>query len=93
MEMTESAMETRVLRARVPRILAEKVEQLAADMKRSRSWIVERALVDWVEREEERRRLTFEALADVDKGRVMDHQAVQAWVDSLDTAVPLPVPR
>jgi len=32
------------------------------------------------------------ALADVDGGNVIDHQAVQAWADSLDTASPLPVP-
>lgn len=38
-------------------------------------------------------RLTLEALADVDSGRVIDHQAVQAWADSLNTDGPLPVPR
>ena len=32
----------------------------------------------------ERRRVTLEALADVDAGAVIDHQAVQAWADSLD---------
>ena len=39
---------------------------------------------------EERKRLTLEALADVDAGRVIDHQAVQAWADSLDSDKPLP---
>ncbi|MDH0729209.1 CopG family transcriptional regulator [Pseudomonas sichuanensis] len=38
-------------------------------------------------------RLTREALADVDAGRVIDHQAVQAWADSMSRAAPLPVPR
>jgi predicted transcriptional regulator len=37
------------------------------------------------EQKEERRRLTLEALADVDAGRVVNHQAVKAWSDSLDT--------
>ena len=32
-------------------------------------------------------------LADVDAGRVIEHQAVQAWADSLSTAQPLPIPR
>jgi predicted transcriptional regulator len=32
-------------------------------------------------------------LADVDAGRVVDHQAVQAWADSLGTDNPLSVPR
>lgn len=41
----------------------------------------------------ERSRLTREALADVDAGRVIDHQAVQAWAESLSTNAPLAVPR
>jgi len=32
-------------------------------------------------------------LADVDAGHVIDQQTVQAWVDSLSTNNPLPVPR
>jgi len=50
-------------------------------------------LADWLGQEEERRRLTLEALADVDTGHVIDHQAVQAWANSLDTDKPLPIPR
>jgi predicted transcriptional regulator len=45
-----------------------------------------------VEQEEEYRQLTLEALADVDAGRVIDHQAVQVWADSLDSENPKPVP-
>ena len=37
--------------------------------------------------------LSQEALADVDAGHTIDHQAVQAWADSLSTDQPLPVPR
>ncbi len=44
------------------------------------------------EQEQERRRLTLEALADVDAGNVIDHQAVQAWSDSLGNDKPLPAP-
>lgn len=40
-------------------------------------------LAEKVDQEEERSCLTREALADVDAGRVIDHQAVQAWTDSL----------
>ena len=86
-------METRVLTAHVPVDMAEKVDQLASRLERSRGWIVKQALSAWIEQEEERRQLTFEALADVDAGRVIDHQAVQAWADSLDADDPLPVPR
>lgn len=43
--------------------------------------------------QEERDRLTQEALAEVDAGQVIDHQAVQAWADSLNSGQPLLVPR
>jgi hypothetical protein len=37
-------------------------------------------------------RLTREALADVKACRVIDHQAVQAWAERLDSNNPLPAP-
>jgi predicted transcriptional regulator len=74
-------METKGLTAHVPLPLAEKVDQLAARLERSRGWIVKQALTVWIEQEEERRRLTLEALADADAGRVTDQKAVQAWAD------------
>ena len=86
-------MNTKVLTAHVPLALAEKVDQLAARQDRSRGWIVKQALSAWIDQEEERSRLTREALAEVDAGRVVAHQAVQAWADSLDTDQPLPLPR
>jgi len=35
--------------------------------------------------------LTKEALADVEAGRVVDHEVVQAWADSLETDHPLSI--
>lgn len=84
---------TRVLTAHVPLPLAEKVDLMAERIDRSRGWIMKQALSAWLDQEEERERLTREALADVDAGRVIDHQAVQAWADSLPTDEPLPVSR
>ncbi|WP_321785841.1 CopG family ribbon-helix-helix protein [Paraburkholderia sp. J94] len=85
--------ETRTLTANVPMPLAEKVDQLAERLERSPAWIVKQALSAWIDQEEERERLTREALADVDAGHVIDHQAVRAWADSLTTDQPLPAPR
>lgn len=85
--------ETKVLTAHIPLPLANKVDQMAARFDRSRGWIMRQALSAWIDQEEERSRLTLEALADVDAGRILDHQAVQAWADSLSAATPLPVPR
>jgi predicted transcriptional regulator len=85
--------ETKVLTAHVPLPLADKVDQMAARLDRSRGWIMKQALSAWIEQEEERNRLTREALADVDAGNVIDHQAVQAWAESLGTDTPLPAPK
>ena len=85
-------VKTRVLTAHVPIPLAKKVDKLASNLERSRGWIIKQALSAWVEQEDERTRLTQEALADVDAGRVVEHQVVAAWAESLNTDSPLPVP-
>jgi predicted transcriptional regulator len=85
-------VKTRVLTAHVPLQMAEKVDQMAKRLERSRGWIMKQALSAWLDQEEERRRLTEEALSDVDAGRVIDHQAVQAWADSLNSDNPMDVP-
>jgi len=86
-------MGTRVLTAHVPTELADRLDEYATKMDRSRGWIVKQALADWVWREEERHRLTLEGLADIDAGRVVADEAVEAWIESLDTDNPLPRPR
>lgn len=86
------AAETKVLTAHVPLGLAEKVEAMAARLERSRGWVMKQALTAWIDQEEERHRLTLEALDDVDAGRVIDHRAVTAWAGSLGTNELLPSP-
>jgi predicted transcriptional regulator len=88
-----SQPDTRVLTAHVPLGLANKVDALADRLERSRGWIIKQALTDWIALEEEREKMTREAMADVDAGRVVDHQAVVAWLESLDSDNPLPMPR
>ena len=46
-----------------------------------------------IDREEERTRLTCEALEDVDQARVIDHQTVLNWAESLSTNKPLLIPK
>lgn len=43
-----------------------------------------------IDQEKERHRMTLEALADVDAGRLIDHKDILAWVDSLATNNSLP---
>ena len=84
---------TKVLTAHVPLPLLDKVDLFAARLERSRGWIMKQVLSSWIDQQEEYSRLTCEALADVDSGSVIDHQSVQAWAESLSTAMPLEVPR
>ena len=86
-------VETKVLTAHIPLPLAEKIDQTAARLERSRGWIVKQALSAWLDQEEERNRLTREALADVDAGHLIVHANVLAWAESLGTENPLPLPK
>ncbi len=70
--------DTKVITAHVSLPMAEKLDELAARLERSRGWIIKQVLATWIDQEEERSRLTREALADVDQGRVVDHQSVLA---------------
>ncbi len=88
-----TAQVTKVITAHVPLPVADKVDQMAASLERSRGWIIKQALSAWLAQEEERNRLTQEALDNVTSGQVIDHRTVQAWADSLGTDNPLPVPR
>lgn len=85
-------MATRGMTAHVPVEMAEKVDELANRLDRSRGWIIKQALADWIADEEERYRLTLEGLADVDAGRLIDHDAVMAWIDSFGIDHELPDP-
>jgi predicted transcriptional regulator len=86
-------METKVITAHLPVELADKVDELATKLERSKGWIVKQALAAWIDDEEERHRLTLEALASVDAGRVVSHDRVRVWAESLGTKKPLPLPR
>jgi predicted transcriptional regulator len=88
--MAQSDM--RVLTADIPAALAEKLKTMAADREQSPDRIVQQALAAWIDEEEERYRLTLEAIAQVDAGQVVTDEDVQAWLESLGTDHPLPRP-
>lgn len=86
-------MTSRVLTAHVPTDLADKVDEAAARLDRSRAWIVKQALAAWLEREEWKHRMTLEGLADIKAGRTVAHEDMQAWADSLLSEQTKPRPR
>lgn len=85
--------ETKVMTAHVPIMLADRVDQMAERLERSRGWIIKQALSTWLTQEEERERLTREALADVVRGFVVEHDEVLAWADSLISDQPKALPQ
>ena len=85
-------METKVVTAHVPLELATKVDVIAVRRDRSRGWILKQALSAWVDQEEQRHRLTLEALTDVDTGKTIDHDEAEKWIERLGTDKPLPLP-
>ena len=88
------AAETRTLTAQVPVELAQEVDALSELMERPRQWIVKKALVQFIARETEKRRLIQEGLDDVTAGRTLSMERARTWAESLGTEneLPLPVP-
>ncbi|MEZ0606022.1 ribbon-helix-helix domain-containing protein [Paraburkholderia sp. IW21] len=72
--MTEST--TRVLTAHVPLPLAQKVDQLASRLDRSRGWIIKQALLAWIEQQERNRGLPPGTLGEVNSQGVAGHENV-----------------
>jgi predicted transcriptional regulator len=90
--MSNDVPHTQTITSQVPTDLARKVDALAERIERPRTWVVRQALARYVEAEEQRHRMTLEALADVDAQWGVDHARVEAWIDSLGTDKPLPAP-
>ena len=73
-------MDTRLVTARLPTELTEKLDILAKHRDCPRAWIVTEAIASYLALNETRQRLTLEAVADVDAGRLFDHAEMEAWV-------------
>jgi predicted transcriptional regulator len=79
-------VETRVVTAHLPTDLADKLDALAQRLDRPKGWIVKEAIASYVALEEMRYRLTLEALADVDAGRMLDQAEIERWAEGLGKA-------
>ncbi|CAG9273559.1 CopG family ribbon-helix-helix protein [Paraburkholderia unamae] len=87
------AAEMRTLTAQVPVELAQEVDALAELIERPKQWIIKKALVQYLAREAEKRRLIQEGLDDVTAGRVVTIEQVEAWANSIGTDNELPAPK
>ncbi len=79
-------MDRRVVTSHLPADLAAKLDGLAERLDRPKGWIVKQAIASYVALEEQRHRLTLEALADVDANRTVEHATVAAWAGRLGEA-------
>ncbi|MGX5872986.1 hypothetical protein MJ547_04390, partial [Burkholderia gladioli] len=85
-------VELRTLTAQVPVELAQQVDALSDMLERPKQWIIKKALVQFLAREAEKRRLIQEGLDDVTAGRTISMEQARAWADSLGTENELPLP-
>jgi predicted transcriptional regulator len=70
---------------RMPDDLLQQLDATATRLRRSKGWIINDAVREYLEREELRQRRdeeTREALAELDAGQVVDGDEVLAWIDS-----------
>lgn len=69
----------RVVTAKLPEDLVNRMDEVAERIERSKSWIVREALSQWLAEEQRRHDLTVEALKDVDEGRVLSRENLRDW--------------
>ena len=86
---------TKVVTAHLPEDLAERLDDYAAGNERSRGWVVKRALQHWLDWEDEKLRLSLEALEESDRSGTIPHEEVVAYFKSLSGDAPIkrPLPR
>ena len=75
------AEDGRVVTAKLPDDLVDRMDEVAERIDRTKSWIVREALSQWLAEEQRRYDLTIEALKDVDEGRTIPHEEVLAMVE------------
>jgi len=72
----------------MPDELLEQLEQTAEKLRRSKGWIINDAVKEYLSREERKAQIleeTREALADIKAGRVVDGEEVMDWLESWGT--------
>lgn len=70
---------------RMPDDLTQRLDATAARLRRSKGWIINDAVREYLEREDLRQRRdeeTREALAELDAGNLVDGDEVLAWIDT-----------
>ena len=67
----------RVVTAKLPDELVKEMDEVAARMDRSKSWIVRQAVAEWLAEEQRRYDLTLEAMKSVAEGRSYSQEEIE----------------
>lgn len=81
-------MQTKVITAHLPQELSKKLDSIASRLERPKGWVIKEAIAAYIASDEERHQQTLEALAQVEAGRVVGHQAIVSWADGLGKKTP-----
>jgi predicted transcriptional regulator len=73
--------------------LDQKLSAVATRLDRSRSWVIQQALKEFIELQLWQMSAIEEGLRDVESGRVTAHEDVVAWVESWGQPDELPMPE
>lgn len=72
-----------VVTARISHDVSAKLDALARETERTRAWLIAKAIEQYVDEELEMIAFIAEGDADLREGRVVSHEDMKAWVDSL----------
>jgi predicted transcriptional regulator len=75
--VNDMADDGRVVTAKLPDDLVSRMDEIAARIDRSKSWIVRQAVTEWLAEEQHRYELTLEALKSVDEGRTFSQEQIE----------------
>lgn len=81
---------------RMPDELAQRLEQLAAHLRRTKGWIINEALQQFIGSQERRQQMLTEAregLESLEAGRMVGGDEVLDWLDSWGSEDELPPPK
>lgn len=84
---------TATLTLRVSDETKSRLQAMAKRQDRSVAYVAEQAISDRLTIEEAQIRGIEEAIAEADRGALIDHSDIRTWVQSLDGDNPLPRPR
>lgn len=73
--------------------LSDKIEILAGVLDRPKSWVIEKALEEYIAIQDWQIQTIKDGLAEANAGKLVSHEAVKQWVDSWGQPKEKPRPR